>query len=423
MPFQVNRVRLHVNRLSKNLTKLADRLQVRQAAVQQQRAAQPRSIAELSHAVAALLKPETEINEANRFASMDLCGELMDQGDRVRDQLMRETLHSWVGKLQAKFQDGSPKSAESATQRFASVADVTAAGFSRVASGMYRQGHEIWELRAADEGGYQLIRKREERAVDLRTAAAPAVTTGSESATRTAQRERPTTRTAAPQLFYVVRVNGDPKDTHAALSLDEAIELANADDGDVLEYTTVSAVDAGLARITPRPGTPWQPVARPKQAQRLEDIFPQVDGGFRYVFSCGARGMLAIDESVDGNAELVHLSGSCTTRDEAQVWKSFKEMKADELAERRFESSLRPGQRVVVARKDGSVAEGTVVRALALGDLLADFGEGEEHVDFDAILEPEIEGCPSCGCPDCFCIALEPEGEDGEDGEDEGEDE
>jgi hypothetical protein len=58
------------------------------------------------------------------------------------------------------------------TKRFARVADVEAAGFKRIASCMYKQGHDIWELRRADDenGGYCLVRKREERAVDLRNA-------------------------------------------------------------------------------------------------------------------------------------------------------------------------------------------------------------------------------------------------------------
>lgn len=61
-------------------------------------------------------------------------------------------------------------------RRFASVAEVSAAGFRRVASGFYQEAqvgpkkaHPIWELRAAEEGeGYELVRRREERAVDLR---------------------------------------------------------------------------------------------------------------------------------------------------------------------------------------------------------------------------------------------------------------
>jgi hypothetical protein len=54
-------------------------------------------------------------------------------------------------------------------KRYASLEEVGAAGFKRVAAGMYRHGHGIWELRK-DDGGYALVRKREERLVDLRHA-------------------------------------------------------------------------------------------------------------------------------------------------------------------------------------------------------------------------------------------------------------
>jgi len=57
-------------------------------------------------------------------------------------------------------------------RRYASVKDVQADGFTRIATGMYRKGHSVWELRK-DDGGYALVRKREERLVDLREAAGP----------------------------------------------------------------------------------------------------------------------------------------------------------------------------------------------------------------------------------------------------------
>ena len=64
----------------------------------------PRSISELSHATAEMLR--AEINDPNRFKSMDLCNEIMDRCDLVshRDQLMLDTLRSWIGKIQERFQ-------------------------------------------------------------------------------------------------------------------------------------------------------------------------------------------------------------------------------------------------------------------------------------------------------------------------------
>lgn len=64
----------------------------------------PRNCVELSHAVRALL--EADENESNRFASMDLCAEIMDCADLVPpfDEHLRDTLRSWVARLQARFQ-------------------------------------------------------------------------------------------------------------------------------------------------------------------------------------------------------------------------------------------------------------------------------------------------------------------------------
>ena len=65
---------------------------------------EPRSVAELSHAVAAMCK--AELNGKNRFASMDLCKEIMNRCDLVshHDEFTRQTLRSWIGKVQARFQ-------------------------------------------------------------------------------------------------------------------------------------------------------------------------------------------------------------------------------------------------------------------------------------------------------------------------------
>lgn len=64
------------------------------------------------------------------------------------------------------------------------------------------------------------------------------------------------------KLFHVVRVNRDPRDTFAHENLQAAVEMAQADPGDYLDYTTVTASDPGWARLAPSAdrGTKWSPV-------------------------------------------------------------------------------------------------------------------------------------------------------------------
>jgi len=59
-------------------------------------------------------------------------------------------------------------------------------------------------------------------------------------------------------MFFVVRVDGDSSDTHAAESLAAAVELAMADSDSTVEFGTVTASDAGAARLL-RPAA-WQRV-------------------------------------------------------------------------------------------------------------------------------------------------------------------
>jgi hypothetical protein len=51
------------------------------------------------------------------------------------------------------------------------------------------------------------------------------------------------------KTFYVVRVNGDAADTHAAETLAEAVSIAMPDPGSRLAIGTVKARDAGAARL------------------------------------------------------------------------------------------------------------------------------------------------------------------------------
>jgi len=53
----------------------------------------------------------------------------------------------------------------------------------------------------------------------------------------------------ARSTFYVVRVDGDPRDTHADDTLESALELAAADEGSTVEWGMVRARDAGAARL------------------------------------------------------------------------------------------------------------------------------------------------------------------------------
>lgn len=59
------------------------------------------NLTELTHEVAAMLKAEQ--NEENRFKSMDLCQRLIEECDQVGDQLLRETIRSWIGRIQERF--------------------------------------------------------------------------------------------------------------------------------------------------------------------------------------------------------------------------------------------------------------------------------------------------------------------------------
>lgn len=60
-------------------------------------------------------------------------------------------------------------------------------------------------------------------------------------------------------LFYVIRVNRDNSDTHAATTFRGALELANPDPGAVLHYFTVVCGDEGEARLARKP---WRSLYR-----------------------------------------------------------------------------------------------------------------------------------------------------------------
>jgi hypothetical protein len=51
------------------------------------------------------------------------------------------------------------------------------------------------------------------------------------------------------RTFYLVRINRDNSDVHAAALLPHAYALANADMGDTMEWASVKAKDASAARL------------------------------------------------------------------------------------------------------------------------------------------------------------------------------
>lgn len=59
----------------------------------------PRSLADLSHAVSAILA-EAPDGDRLRFRVMDLAEEILAAADGVRDDLTRSTLRGWIGRIQ-----------------------------------------------------------------------------------------------------------------------------------------------------------------------------------------------------------------------------------------------------------------------------------------------------------------------------------
>jgi len=129
---------------------------------------------------------------------------LTDEGyDRLRAAVDRRQA---TRKLVPQFEQPEPAPADPyERRRFASLEEVERAGFRRVAAGYYQEfgrrtaqaggrvAHPIWELRQADGGeGYELVRRKEERAVDLRQGNAGAGTVAAVEAgiMRVAQKAR-----------------------------------------------------------------------------------------------------------------------------------------------------------------------------------------------------------------------------------------
>lgn len=272
-------------------------------------------------------------------------------------------------------------------QRFASIADVTKAGFTRVASGLYKQGHDIWELRKADDGQYNLVRKREERAVDMRDLPAAAAGPG---ARRTAQLDLP--------------------------PVEEELEAPPP------------PMDAELPGMGEELGA---------GSPELDYDLHEVMHGREPIFNPDAPEVIEMQQVVDMQQEPADAPGEAPPADGGEG--------GDDLAptdDAPFEASAawglpREAQHELIGRKvlairKGGIGEGIILKILPMGDMMVDFeGAGEgEHTPLDMVLDPAISGCPMCGhdeCPDCpedcLCAGAmdafeEPSDEDESEGED-----
>lgn len=50
-----------------------------------------------------------------------------------------------------------------------------------------------------------------------------------------------------PTTFYVVEIDHDPNDRHAATTLEEALDLANPDPDSIIRVFTVKTCDSNIA--------------------------------------------------------------------------------------------------------------------------------------------------------------------------------
>lgn len=140
----------------------------------------------------------------------------------------------------------APRAPRPEVRRFASLGAVEGAGFRKCASGFYRDAHSIWELRPADDGSgkYDLVRKREERAVDLREARMGATARRQGGMTRQARaswlrRGAPCVAIRRGQLAEGIVVSVRPDDT--------SVEVQFADSGMGSEILPMEMVMEGPA--------------------------------------------------------------------------------------------------------------------------------------------------------------------------------
>lgn len=145
----------------------------------------------------------------------------------------------------------------------------------------YCQGVEFDEYSRVDQPAdpkalQQEILGKAAHAVDFEVSPEELQMESEQMIARAKRRAKAAGRTAAK--FHVVRVDGDDQDTYAAPTLDEAVELAQPDDGSTLEHTEVEALDAGMARLKAGDAATWQPLNSMEQSgdadmsQSIEDF-------------------------------------------------------------------------------------------------------------------------------------------------------
>lgn len=277
-----------------------------------------------------------------------------------------------------------------ATRRkvFASVADVESAGFRRVASGVYtahrKTGHEIWELRSADGGGYHLVRKREERAVDLREAHAMAA---DEARARFARRAQVEPSFAAEEELAPI------DEDLAALPSGDPAEV---DEDDYLHDTAQEIVDMHEVMHGREPAVVTPMVEAVEEAVE-EDEDPEFEPDDE-----DPEGDL-FDEDY-GDLDEDGDEGADEDDEESESDAPFQAAAARHLIGRR-----------VVALNDGEIAEGIVITIKPMGDMDVDFDGDVAEVPFDMVLDPELAACPFCGSEECECsdlVEVEVEDED-----------
>lgn len=282
--------------------------------------------------------------------------------------------------------DEMPSPLAADTRRFANVDAVAKAGFERVAACMYKKGHDIWELRGAsdgDDGACVLVRKREERAVDLRQAGggmAPAVEAGIVRSGRRVtadRREREYARELAAQDPAQGDLDEEPIPVDEAEYGEEAAEQV---------YDTHEVMHGREPQFDPSAPMVVQMDETVEEAGLGDDLGGLGDEPYDLGPEMGAPELPGDDDLGDevgppGGPD-VSVASKCAKCADKVCGGAGCGVQA------------RRGMRILAAH-DGGVSEGVILEVLDLGDLLADFGLGPEMLAGDMVLEPELElPCP-----------------------------
>lgn len=129
--------------------------------------------------------------------------------------------------------EAEPTPVAAVIRRVASLNEIPS-DMQSVGGGFYRQGHRIWELRGAeDSNGYVLVRKHEERAVDMMT---PRPAVGKSASLR---------KTASTRKIHIAGAPLKPGD--------EVLFVRN---GQVENAIVISIPQPGMANVQPSMGSP-----------------------------------------------------------------------------------------------------------------------------------------------------------------------